>query len=277
MPTYCENPELIKINKIHSFFKADFKEDYVFKGERHNWWEMVFVINGNVGITADSHVYTLERGQAVIHRPDEFHKIGSGSLSHPTVIVISFSAEKFPEPNGRIFSLNLSQLEEIQSLFELSFKCFERDNIYIKKPQYDTSIIMQQLWLRLELFIFSVVCGTDSAKSSSVAKGLKSAELYSAAVKFMEQNLGSGCCTEDIAASVSISSAYLKKIFMKYSGCGVMQYYNHLKARVACEYLAGGKSVKETADLLGFSDQNYFSIFFKRLVGKSPTAFKKGE
>ena len=223
MPSSCECPELIKINRIHSFFRADFKKDYSFSGERHNWWEIVFVVNGSVGITADTNVYTLERGQAVIHRPDEFHKICSGTSGVPTVIVVSFSAEKFPEPQGRIFSLNLSQLEEIQNLYELSCKCFDRNNIYIKKPESDTSVIMQQLWLRLELLIFSVVCGEATGRTPAVTKVLKSAELYSAAVKFMEQNLNVGYSTEDIASEFSISCAYLKKIFLKYSGCGVMQ------------------------------------------------------
>lgn len=277
MPTFCENPELIHINRIHSFFRADFKANYAFMGERHDSWEMVFVISGKVGITADSNVYTLEKGQAVIHRPNEFHQIRSESSAVPTVIVISFCAQKFPEPQGKIFSLELSQIDEIQNIYELSFKCFEREGIYVKKPMEDTSFAMQQLWSRLELLIFSVVFGSVLTKTPLKTRGLKSAELYSSAVKYMEDNLSSGYTTEDIADFISISSAYLKKIFVKYSGCGVMQYYNRLKARVACEYLAGGKTVKETAELLGFGDQNYFSTFFKRIVGKSPTEFKKGK
>ena len=147
----------------------------------------------------------------------------------------------------------------------------------IKKMQNSSSFVMQQLWLRLELLVFSVVFGSAISRPVLRTKGLKSAELYSSAVKFMEENLSTGYCTEDIASAISISSAYLKKIFIKYSGSGVMQYYNRLKARVACEYLAEGKTVKETAELLGFSDQNYFSTFFKRITGKSPTEYKKGD
>lgn len=275
MAVYCDCPNLIRINKIHTFFKADFKSDYVFVGERHDYWEMVFVINGSVGVTADSSVYTLGRAQAVIHRPNEFHKIWTESADTPSVIVISFSAEAFPNYDGRIFSLDLAQLEEIQRLFELSFTCFDRHNIYVAPSGNDTKLIVQEFCLRLELLVFSIITKTSDRRDGTLVKGLKSAELYSAAVKLMEENPGAGYCIDDIASSFSISSAYLKKIFIKYSGCGVMQYYNRLKARIACEYLAGGKSVKETADLLGFGDQNYFSTFFKRITGKSPSEFKK--
>ncbi len=272
----CECPNLINLSKIHTFFKADFKSNYVFEGERHDWWEMVFVINGSVGITADSSVYTLERGQAVIHRPNEFHKIRSESSTVPTVIVLSFSANVFPDFKGRVFNLDLSQIEEIQSLFEISLRCFDRKNIYVIPKKQNDEVCMQKLWLRLELLLFSIITKAD-AGAAPHSKGLKSADLYSAAVKFMEDNADAGLCIDDIAANFSISGAYLKKIFIKYSGCGVMQYYNRLRARIACTYLDGGKSVKETADLLGFGDQNYFSTFFKRTVGMSPSQFKKHE
>ncbi len=271
----CDCPNLIKINKIHTFFKTDFKSDYAFAGERHDYWEAVFVVGGSVGITADSNVYTLEKGQAVIHRPNEFHKIRSELSTVPTVIIISFSARCFPEFNGSVFNLSLSQLEEIEALYELSFKCFERSNIHILEQKKEHTAYAQELWLRLELLLFSLITKKSSTLASG--KGLKSAELYSAAVKFMEQNFDAGLCIDDIASNFSISGAYLKKIFIKYSGTGVMQYYNRLRARIACTYLDSGKSVKETADLLGFGDQNYFSTFFKRTVGMSPTGFKKHE
>ena len=272
----CECPDLIHINKIHTFFKADFKSDYAFKGERHNWWEMVFVINGTVGITAGGDVFNLSSSQAVIHKPMEFHKICSEPQSPPSVIVISFSASVFPEIQGKIFSLTSSEIEEIQSLYELSLTCFERNNIYLSSCIDGGEVLFQKLRLRLELLIFSLIYDNKQRETSKIVRGLKSAELYSGAVKFMEENFGEGYCIEDIAARFSISSAYLKKIFIKYAGCGVMQYYNRLRARLACSYLASGKTVKETADILGFSDQNYFSTFFKRHTGKSPTSFKKG-
>lgn len=270
----CDCPNLIKLNKIHTFFRADFKSDYAFDGERHDWWEMVFVINGKVGITADSSVYTLERGQTIIHRPNEFHKIRSDSSTVPTVIVLSFSSDIFPGFRGRVFNLDLSQIEEIQRLYEYSKLCFDRLNIYVSPRKQSDDKRLQKLWLRLELLIFSIIAQAD-AGVVPMTKGLKSAELYSASVKFMEENVSFGLCAEDIASNFSISVAYLKKIFVRYSGCGVMQYYNRLRARIASTYLDQGKSVKETADLLGFGDQNYFSTFFKRTVGMSPSQFKK--
>lgn len=272
MTAGCPRPSLIKLDKIHTFFKADFKSDYSFKGERHSWWEMVFVISGSVSVTAQSDIYTLQAGQGIVHRPDEFHQIRSESSSEPSVIVISFSAENFPNLKGRIFNLDLLAMEEIQKLCSLSNECFVRNNINtegIKDP-----IKAQEVWLKTELFIFKILTGSKAETTEEHSTTAKSAELYSLAVRLMEDHPDKAYSTEEIAAKFSISGAYLKKIFKKYAGCGVIQYYNRLKARLACTYLDQGKSVKETAALLGFGDQNNFSNFFKRVTGKSPTEYK---
>jgi len=271
----CVCPNLIHINKIYNFFKIDFKSDYVYNDQSKNLWEMVFVIKGNVDVTLDGSDYSLKQNQAVIFCPDETKKIWANSSLETEAIIISFSADVFPEKKGRIFNLNLLQLEEIQALHDMSLRCFNRNGINTFSQNNDTDILTQELWLRLELLIFSIFSKSHTKNNFPHIKGGKSAEIYRGAVKLMEENPDAGYSVYDIASAFSISSAYLKKIFLKYADCGVMQYYNRLRVRIASEYLLCGKSVKETSEFIGFSDQNYFSTFFKRITGKSPTEFKK--
>ena len=266
----CEIPKTINIDMLYTFFKTSFKNDYSFKGESHNFWEMVFVCEGTVGVTAGSDVYVLERGQAVIHKPNEFHRIWSEFDTNPTVIVISFSASHFPEVESRIINVDSQQINTIDRLHTVACECFRKTDVFISEIKEDCEYDVARFKAQLELFIIELVKKQIPENSS----GVKSAEIYSAAVKFMEEHPGAGLCIEDIARECSISGAYLKKIFMKYSGCGVIQYYNRLRARLACGYLINGRSVKEIAIILGFGDQNYFSTFFKRVMGVSPTKYR---
>ena len=261
---------LISVDAVHTFFRQKFEKGYVFNGESHDFWEMVFVLDGSVGITADSDVYVLEKGQSVIHRPNEFHKIWSEFDTDPTVIIISFTASDFPQFEGRIMSLDITQLKSIERLYEYSSNCFEREGFKISNIKNNSEYELSIFKLELELLFLSVL----KRQASSVSSGLKSADIYSSAVKIMEDNISSDLDTERIAKMCSISSAYLKKIFAKYSGGGVIQYFNRLKARIACVHLDSGKTVKETALLLGFTDQNYFSTFFKRIMGVSPSKYR---
>ena len=267
----CSLGKIISIDSLHTFFKSDFKKNYVFKGEKHNFWEIVFVTDGTVGITAEEEIFVLGSGQAVIHKPDEFHKIWSEFDTNPTVIVLSFDASVFPKLDGRVFHFDSSSHKKLEEVYEMSFKCFEREGIKVSSVKPNGKIDAEFIRLQLELLILSLV----HKQETTARKGVRSAEIFASAVKIMEDSPDAGYCIDDIAAMCSISPAYLKKIFVKYTGCSVMQYYSRLRARIACGYLDNGRSVKETALLLGFNDQNYFSTFFKRVMGMSPTDFRK--
>lgn len=270
MQNGCEIPNIISIDAIHTLFKISFRSDYEFKGERHNFWEIVFVIGGTVGINAGDDIYVLERGQAVLHRPDEFHRIWSEFDTNPTVIVFSFTANSFPEFDGRIFNLDSSQIKKVEELYSLAIDAFESEGINITGISPSKELCAEEFRLNMELLLFSLI----SKHSFRAGSGVRSAEIYAEAVRVMEQSPDAGYCIDDIALKCSISPAYLKKLFVKYAGCSVMKYYNRLRARIACGHLSNGKSVKETALLLGFTDQNYFSTFFKRIIGLSPTEFR---
>ena len=70
----CQINHTISIDSVYTFFKSDFKSDYVFGGERHNFWEIVFVLDGTVGVTAEDEVFVLETN---------FTKYGQNSAQTP--------------------------------------------------------------------------------------------------------------------------------------------------------------------------------------------------
>ena len=270
MHSGCNFQHLISIDNIYTLFRTTLKSNYEFKGESHKYREIVFVMDGTVGISADEDIYVLEKGQAVIHNPDEFHRIWSEFETNPTILVLSFEASSFPESDGRIFSFDSSMYNKLEEMYALSQECFENEGIYVTDIKKGMENKAEYFRINMEAFLFSLITGQNHKTGS----GIRSAEIYAKAVKFMEQSADAGLCIDEIAFKCSISSSYLKKLFVKYAGCSVMEYYNRLRARIACGYLSNGKSVKETALLLGFTDQNYFSTFFKRIIGVSPTAFK---
>ena len=104
----------------------------------------------------------------------------------------------------------------------------------------------------------------------------KSAQTFSEIVVFLENNIHRKLDVDDIAAGCEISRSNLKKIFSKYSGIGIMAYFNTMKVREAKLLLDSGMSVHECAVSLGFTDQYYFSTVFKRITGTPPSRFTEG-
>ena len=81
-------------------------------------------------------------------------------------------------------------------------------------------------------------------------------------------------CAEEIAAECGMSVSTLQKLFCRYTGMGMMKYYERVKMQYAGNLLDNGYLVKEVAFALGYKDQNYFSTAYKRYYGNSPAERK---
>ena len=89
-------------------------------------------------------------------------------------------------------------------------------------------------------------------------------------------NISSNLTLNDIASSAHMSVTHFCNLFRLQTGFSPIEYFNHLKVQQACQTLAfTSRPIKEIADELGFSDQYYFSRMFSRLMGMSPSQYRK--
>jgi AraC-like DNA-binding protein len=80
----------------------------------------------------------------------------------------------------------------------------------------------------------------------------------------------------EFAQSASLSISHFSAVFHEKTGYAPMAYFNQLKIQKACQYLLfSPMTIKEIADQLGIGDQYYFSRMFSRLMGLSPTEYRK--
>ena len=78
-----------------------------------------------------------------------------------------------------------------------------------------------------------------------------------------------------IAKSVNCSESYINHIFKKKSGMSVSAYINTVRVRHAKELLTSAdEPVSAVAFAVGYSDANYFSDVFRKIVGMTPTAYR---
>ena len=81
---------------------------------------------------------------------------------------------------------------------------------------------------------------------------------------------------EEIAKMCNISHTYFKKIFSGIYGTAPKSYVIDLRIRYACDLLKSQMhSVGEAAELSGFQNVYYFSRCFKKIMGISPSEYKK--
>lgn len=262
--------DALSIASLFTFSRRTFPPDYRFEGETHDFTEVVCIVHGRACITADKLVYVLSEGQLVVHPPNEFHKIRADGVELEPII-FSFRATHFPALCGSVFRVDPERLRELKEIFKAAQRVFlfekERVTGILAGRETEASALVK----RLELFLLSVFEAGEDVENSP----RRSAENYTRIVSVMQESLGEGLSAEELAKRSNCSVSALEKTIRRYSGRGAMAHYNHLRMQRAAELLSEGKSVKEVSSSLGFSNQNYFSLAFKKWSGLSPTRYRK--
>ena len=249
---------------FHASLNRYFRRNYEFAGETHPFYELVYVVNGSVGVTAGEEVYTLQAGQMLIHPPEEFHRIWSECESEPHVLNLSFYAGALPYQSGRVSQIQGTRGRELIEICEgvqRGLKNGERS-------------LLNEMRVRLELWLLCVCAqGGDAVAPSESASALRYAEV----ITLLREHIREPLTAQQIAQLSHMSLSGLKKIFSQYAGMGVMSYFTEMKMRHAVVLLKSGKRVGETAVELGYTDQNYFSTVFHRIMGVSPGTLRSRE
>ena len=240
---------------------------YFYKGESHDFWEAVFILKGKAGITAGETVYTLCAGQMIFHPPGEFHRLWNDGDEFLRIAIVSFGADAFPIDRHRIYSFDsgdrvFATVREIRRLFET-------DGIFVVGMRKSTKGSDAQKAVAALENLFLDILDQHIEGDENIKKDRLS-ELYSKAISVMKSNMSTRMSAEEIAAECGMSVSTLQKLFYRYTGMGMMKYYEGVRMQYAATLLDNGYLVKEVAFALGYKDQNYFSTSYKRYYGTSP-------
>ena len=260
---------VIRISALCSAFITERPAGYFCKGESHDFSEALFVLEGALKATAGGSVYELTKGNMILHPPGEFHRIINESDTPVLIAIVSFKDD--------IVSFNkhlicpFDSREEIVRVIEGIEGAFEIDEIFVKGLKSNSTASDAQIAVSaFERLLLGIIKETN-LKFRETKKDRLSA-LYSTAVRVMKRDLKKRMSACEIADACGTSVSTLQKTFSKYTGIGVMKYYERIRMDRAKELLESGCLVKEVALSLGYTDQNYFSAAYKRYFGFPPSS-----
>lgn len=255
----------IKVERILSAFEQKFDKDYVFDGESHNFWELLYVVDGLLGVAEDEKIYDLKKGELVFHKPMSFHRLWSAYETSPQVIVMSFALS---DTGPKELSNNKFKLDESQfRILRQALNCTR----YLWK--FEDDILNQLIANSIERLILTVLL--DSNPHRKKTKKTKGTQNYKNIISVMNENLSESLTIDELAALCNMSASNLKKTFKKYSGIGVIDYFIDLKMKKALELIGAEMKISEISELLGYSSPHYFSEAFKKHNGMTPTEYRK--
>ena len=266
----------ISVKGIYTMIDAKKKPDFIFDGESHPFWELVYVKEGSAGIAADERIYKLAAGDIIFHKPMEFHRIWSADDSIPTLYIFTFEIEgnKVKELENVTYSLDETGKIMLEMCVEKAKKAFKFSRGKVIEEVVDERMC-QEYCNALENFL--LMCASVGSSGSLPAESSSQSKLFSEIVLYLRDNIGEKMTVESVATRFFVSPSKIKKLFAKYSGLGVIAYFNNMKLLEAQKLLREGLAVSEIAERLGFANQFYFSSVFKKTTGMTPMEFKRAE
>ncbi|MBS5584915.1 MAG: helix-turn-helix transcriptional regulator [Clostridiales bacterium] len=275
-PIPCER--VIHVSALFTLYDFRFATGYVFRGESHPFWEMVYVGDGAVDIGADERKIMLTQGDVIFHKPGEFHSIWANYAHAPSIVVITFACDS---PGMRFFENRTMRVLPqhraiVQAILREARETFGGALDTSKKIVNEAHVGgVQMLILLLEALLIALLRYRDAGEQAEEA--VERHEEWKAldeAVKYMRAHLQGEVRFADVCRHTGMGATALKQLFRRQTGVSPMAYYEQLRMGEARRLLSDvGLNVAQTAETLGFSSPSYFSSRFHRVTGMSPTAY----
>ncbi len=275
----------INVSHFVTFHYFEYPHKFVFAGERHDFWELLYVDKGVVFCRTDTEYHQLQQGQIIFHKPNEAHSVECNQIISPCLVVISFvctsPAMKFFENKvlpitGKTKSLMSIIINEAMRTYstDLSDPYYRKLELAENYPAGSQQLIKNYF----EAFLLELMrhnSQNEKRKSILSTSQVNDRRIrYEMANAYLQDHLSDNLTLSDVCAHCSMSSSLAQQLFKLETGNSVMQWYTRLKIEKAKQLIREGKGNMTTiAYQLGYSSIHHFSKQFSKVSGKSPTEY----
>ena len=278
---------LMNVEKIITIFYMELSKDFYYEGERHDFWEMVYIDKGEMLCTADEKNFVLKSGEMTFHKPNEFHNLSGNSNTAPNVSIITFECKSraMKHFEGKIFRLNAEEKSLLSTLFSEGLSCYQLEderNPLLQKLQKreDAPLGSSQITKNLlEIFLIKLCRHTDTLtkkmRQNYVINDVDIPYNVKEILDYLQDNIYGKLTIADIANHVDKSESTVKQLFSQYREGGIIKYYNSMKIKEARRLIREGHyNMTQISDLLQFDNPQYFSKCFKLFTKMTPSEYK---
>lgn len=275
----------VHIETIYTVHYFEYRNDFHFPGERHDFWEFQCVDKGMAQVRTDNGSHILNRGQAIFHKPNEFHDLTAVGKTAPNIVVVSFASDspcmKFFE--NRIVNISDTERSLMGMLIAEARRCIASplDDPYLEKleKRQDCPFGSQQL-LRLyleQILIYMIrrnMMPQLSMPNSKFVDLKTNSASYNKILFYLEEHIRETLTIEDICHDNLIGRSQLQKLFREQGRCGVIELFTQMKIEFSKQLIRENQmNFTQISEFLGYSSIHYFSRQFKKIAGMTPSEY----
>lgn len=274
---------VINITKIVTVHYYEFDKNFVFEGESHDFWEMVYVDKGQILVRAGDEEFALGQGETVFHAPNEFHSVKALDSS-PNFFVISFECSSLVMQSfvGRRAQLDKTLRPFISSIISEAEKTYvipKNDTGLKKLVKKKTAQIGGEQLIKTyleQLLIMLLRAAEESESSLFPSKESMQNHIVTSVREYIEENLESTLRLDVLCRKFGYGKTYLCRLFREQTGTTIASYVSERKIKKAKALIREHQyNFSEISEMLAFDNQQYFARVFKKITGMSPSEFKR--
>ncbi|MDC7244541.1 MAG: helix-turn-helix domain-containing protein [Sphaerochaetaceae bacterium] len=255
----------------------------------HDFYELVIIVSGKGEHFTEGNSFSLFPGNVFVVTPGLEHGYKNVENLHLYNILFTnrIFIDSFPdlrnmpgyhalmtiEPNYRndqmldyFMQLTPAQMGKILPLIEqMQAECDS-----IESDDGSESLAMAMM-IQLLVILFRIYAQQPRKDNYTI---LRMAD----AISFLESNIDRSVSIKELMELTNMSVSTLNRHFQAATGLSPVEYHIQLRIEQACRYIrTGDYSMGEISEATGFSDANYFSRQFRKVMGMSPREYKKNK
>lgn len=285
-PIFIPLPHSLNVRDLIVLFHYKYPRNYVFDGEQHNYWEFIYVDQGQIEITAGDKRIPLKSGEIAFHQPGEFHAVRTSGNTSASAIICSFTCDHPAMAffRGYVATLSTKEREYLYEMVYLRTWLFFNASVPFRSSPRPIDKIpafyLQLVQNYLERILLHILIRNQTQENISQDLSSMQTDSYHTVtqhvVSYMQQHLEEKLTLQQIADAVGYSVPSVKRLFYKDMQQGVMDYFTKLKIDEAKRIiLQGDRSLSQIAFSLGFTDPGHFCRKFKQYEGMCPSDFRR--
>lgn len=226
----------------------------------HAFFQIIYIISGQVTITLPSDQHVVNEGQACIIMPNIMHRLTS-EFGYTQIGIDLFDMED-ERGIGNLFRERFNQSFSVITLTSMP-ENFDKINKTIKNL---TVLNTLKITNTVETLILKIIEQSFYQVNSNFKERFLA--------MFSREN-AFNLTLEQICKSMGLSKTHLERQINKEFGCSAIEYCNKLKITRACMLLQSTDlPIKTIAWDLSFYDESHFASFFKKRIGIPPGKYR---
>lgn len=270
----------ITVKKLITIESLEVSGDFSYPAEIHDFYEFVYVDSGKINCNLQGEVIELKQSELLIIAPEKEHFYTAVKNSPANIFIVCFACNSslldvLQEKillDKQMKNLLSDLIKEAKSTFSFPFN---KKLKLLSSPLFGAGQLVEN---KIEELLIRAVRNVLN-ENSNIKLVLSSIELEDNLVKdiieFLKKNLYSDISLSSVCEQTYYSKTYLNNLFKKNTGYSIIQYYNVLKLEESKNLIKKGERISEVAEKLKFESSTYFTKFFKKHEGITPSAFKR--